>query len=69
MWPKYEHAQSQFWAVKNDLWHPCYSFRHALEHFSMEAEKKKKIHLEMGNIKQTELQRLKKRREKIEQEG
>ena len=27
-------------------------------------EKKKKVHLEMGNIKQTELQRLKERREK-----
>ena len=26
-WPKRAHAQSQIWVVKNDLWHPYYSFR------------------------------------------
>ena len=27
MWPKQAHAQSQYWAVKSDQWHACYSFR------------------------------------------
>ena len=26
-WIKHAHAQSQYWAVKSDQWHPYYSFR------------------------------------------
>ena len=26
-WAKRAHAQSQYWAVKSDQWHPYYSFR------------------------------------------
>ena len=26
-WIKYAHAQSQYWVVKSDQWHPYYSFR------------------------------------------
>ena len=61
-WPKRAHAQSQIWAVKTDLLHPCYSFllyaRAAL------ARTKKKRSLRNGKLKQTELQRLKNRGKK-----
>ena len=54
------HAQSQFWAVKTDLWQLRYSFDYILESsFSM--DEIRNVHLEIGNIKQTELQRLKNR--------
>ena len=53
----YAHAQSQFWAVKTDQQHPCYSFR--LYARAALACYEKNIHLEMRNLKQTELQRLK----------
>ena len=53
-WPKCVHAQSQIWAVKTDLWHPCYSFQ--LYARTALARTKKKCSLRgMGNLKQTEL--------------
>ena len=56
------HAQSHFWAVKTDLWHPCYWFR--LRARAALAWRKRNVHLEMRNLKQTELQRLKNRGKK-----
>ena len=48
------HAQRQFWAVKTA---GLFISPIALEHFKI--DKKRYVHLEMGNLKQTELQRLK----------
>ena len=61
-WPKHAPAQSQFWAVKTDLWDPYYS--HLLYVSMDDKEAKKNVHLEMRNLKQTELQRLKNRGKK-----
>ena len=49
MWPKHAHAQSQIWAVKTDLRHPCYSFQlYARAAF---AWTKKKRSLRNGKLK------------------
>ena len=52
-WPKNAHAQ--FWAVKNDLRHPCYSFLlygYARAALAWTKKKpKKNVHLEMRNSK------------------
>ena len=47
-WPKYAHAQSQFWAVKNRPVTPDYSFR--LYARAALAWTKKMLHLEMRNL-------------------
>ena len=52
------HAQSHLGADKTDLWHPCYSFR-LCARAALTQTKKKRSLIEMGNLKQTELQRLK----------
>ena len=63
-WPKHVHALSQIWAVKTGLRHQCYSFR--LYARAALAWTKRNVHLEMGNLKQTELQRLKTEERKAE---
>ena len=66
-WSKHAHAQSQFGTVTTDLWHPSYSFRlygRAALVSMDEKEAEKNVHLEMRNLKQTELQRLKNRGKK-----
>ena len=67
MRPKNAHAQ--FWAVKNDLRHPCYSFLlygYARALAWTKKKPKKTVHLEMRNSKQRDLQRLKNRGKKAE---
>ena len=66
-WPKCAHAQSQVWAVKNDLRHPCYSF--LLYTRAAIAWTKKKRSLRNGKLKanrpsETEEQRKERLREK-----
>ena len=62
-WAKRAHAQSQYWAVKSDQSHPYYSFR-LYEH-----GQKRNAHLEMINLKQTELHRLKNRGKNMTRKG
>ena len=74
-WAKRAHAQSQYLTVKSDQCHSYYSFRlyaraalawteekrsHRRETFTQ----KRNVHLEMRNLKQTELHRLKNRGKK-----
>ena len=42
-WPKHVHDQSQFWAVKTDLRHLCYSFRLYARTVLALAEKKRSL--------------------------
>ena len=51
---KHAHALGQFGAVKTDQWHPYYSFR--LYARTALVWTKRNVHLEMRNLKQTELQ-------------
>ena len=61
-WAKHAHAQSHYWVVKSDQCHPYYSFRlYARAALAWTEEKRS---LEMRNIKQTELHRLKNRGKK-----
>ena len=62
MWAKHAHAQSQYWAVKSDQCHPYYSFRLCAR--AALAWSEENVNLEMRNLKQTELHRLKNRGKK-----